>query len=104
MKNIQVIDAAENCGFCICAVAEKDFYLIFPAPGQDVEFIDDVVKRLGEPLAGELVRRATGGRIEKAKLKGLHGTLFFGLPERRKWYRNKRETDLDNPDLSVLLH
>ena len=43
MKNIQIIDWAENCSFSICLVDDDDLALIFPAPEQDVEFVEDLV-------------------------------------------------------------
>jgi len=103
MKNIQVIDGAKNCSFSVYSADEKDFSLIFPMIGQDVEFVEDLVERLGDRSAGEVVRRATSRRVEKRDIKGIHGTLFFDLLERKKWYPNKRENDLDKPDLAVLL-
>jgi hypothetical protein len=103
MKNIQVIDGAQNCSFSVYSVSEEIFSLVFLEPGQDVEFVEDLVKRLGERQAGELVMKATIRRSEKVTLNGLHGTLFFQLPERKKWYPNKRETDLDHPDLAMVL-
>jgi hypothetical protein len=103
MKNIQVIDSAQNCSFSIYSVAEEDFRLIFPQVGQDVEFIEDLVKRVGSRRAGEIIKRATTTRLDKADIDGLHGTLFFGMASRRAWYPNKRESDLDKPDLANLL-
>jgi hypothetical protein len=103
MKHIQLIDAAENCSFSIYLVDNETFSLIFPEPGQDVQFMEDLVERAGRRQAAELVKKATSERVEKPVFNGIHGTLFFGLPERRKWYPNKRESDLDEPDLAELL-
>jgi hypothetical protein len=95
MKNILVIDGAENCSFSVCLVDDEDFAEIFPARGQDIEFIEDLVERVGKHRAGQLVQRATTRRIYKRDAMGIHGTLFFGLPERRKYFPNKREDDVD---------
>jgi hypothetical protein len=95
VKNVQVIDGAENCSFSICLVDDEDFASMFPAPGQDIEFIEDLVERVGEDRAGELVRRATTRRIRKRDAMGIDGTLFFGLSERRQYFPNKREDDVD---------
>jgi hypothetical protein len=97
MKNILVIDRAENCSFSICLVNEEDFALIFPNPDQDVEFIEDLTKRVGKIRAGKLVQRSTARRIRKRDAMGIHGTLFFDFPERRKYFPNKREDDIDMP-------
>lgn len=99
MKNIQVIDGAENCGFTICLIDDADFALVFPGEGQDVEFIEDVVARLGEQEAGRLVGRATTRRIRKQDALGIHGTLFFGMAERRKFFPTRREIDVGDPPI-----
>src|SRR5579863_4229078 len=44
MKNVQVIDGAINCVYDIFAVTDAEFRLIFGL-GEDVAFIDDVLKR-----------------------------------------------------------
>ena len=99
MKNIQVIDDAINCSFSVYAAPDEDFAAIFCQEGQDVEFMEDLVARVGPRRASKLVLRSTSrsGRVDKCKVCGIHGTLFFGLLERTKWYPNKRETDLDEP-------
>ncbi len=97
LKNIQVIDSAANCSFSIYAATEEDFAEIFCNPGQDVEFVEDIVARLGTRRAGELIGRATKRRLDKCGAMGIHGTLFFGMPARKRWYPNKREDDLDAP-------
>lgn len=100
MKNIQVIDGAINCSYDVYSVSERDFLVIFPAPNQDIEFIEDVVERLGEDEAGKLVMRATSPRkrVEKCRVNGIHGTLFFQLADvKKRFYPNKREKDLDEP-------
>ena len=103
MKYIQAIDNAWNCSYSISAASDEDFKSIFPDEGQDVEFVEDLAERLGNKLAGKIVVRATSARVEKQDLAGLHGTLFFGLLERKKLYPHKRESDLDTPDLATLL-
>ncbi|HEX8875365.1 MAG TPA: hypothetical protein VF777_01355 [Phycisphaerales bacterium] len=55
MKHIQVIDSAENCSFSICLVSDRDFRTIFPRKGQDIEFIEDLSKRIGKKLAGQII-------------------------------------------------
>ncbi len=97
MKNIQVIDGADNCAFSICLVDDKDFKAIFPARGQDIEFAEDLAKRIGNKRAGELIIRSTTRRIRKKDAMGIHGTLFFQMDSRRKYFPNKRENDIDRP-------
>jgi hypothetical protein len=97
MKNMQVIEPAENCGFSVYAVEESDFHQIFPNPVQDVEFVEDIAQRLGESSAGALIIRATSVRRTKTEIQGIHGTLFFGYEKRKKWFPTKRDVDLDQP-------
>ena len=44
MKNIQVIDGADNCVYDIFAAPEQIFDLVF-APGTDVAFVEELEKR-----------------------------------------------------------
>jgi hypothetical protein len=96
MNNIQFIDGAENCAYDVFSCQERDFSLAFPANGQDVEFIEDLIDRLGERLAGELISRISSGPIRKSAVQGIDGTIFFGLGYKRKYYPNKRESDLNS--------
>ena len=97
MKNILVVDGAENCAFSVCRIDHADFAIVFPNPGQDVEFIEDLVGRIGDARTAGVVQRSTTRRIHKRDAIGVHGTLFFGLPDRRKYFPNKREDDVDGP-------
>ena len=97
MKNIQVIDGAANCSYSIYKADNELFKMIFPEDGQDIEFIDDFVKRCGEERAGELLRPLWGNCVVKQFSDGIHGTLFFELNFKRRFYPNKRESDLNNP-------
>ncbi len=99
MKNIQVIDGATNCAYSIFEVTEETFSLLFPGRGQDIEFIDDIVARLGEEKAGEILAPVWEKRIEKRDVAGIHGTLFYELEFKKKYYPNKRESDFDDPDI-----
>jgi hypothetical protein len=47
MKNIQVIDGANNAVYDIFAATDEEFTLIFPE-GQDVAFIEEVLARGSE--------------------------------------------------------
>jgi hypothetical protein len=44
MKNIQVIDGAKNCTFNIFRATDAEFALLFPEPGQEIQFADDLLK------------------------------------------------------------
>lgn len=89
MKNIQVIDGADNCTYDIFAVSEEDFDLLFPKPNQNIEFIEDVVDRIGEQKIRDLNSRLWNNRILKEDVNGIHGTLFYQLLSKKKYYPSK---------------
>lgn len=89
MKNIQVIDGADNCTYDIFAVSEEDFDLLFPKPNQNIEFIEDVVDRIGEQKIRDLNSRLWNNRILKEEVNGIHCTLFYQLLSKKKYYPSK---------------
>lgn len=100
MKNVQVIDRGINCTYSICAVEDNVFRLMFPRRGQDIEFAEDLFKRLGKK-SSEMVSRALyrDREIDKRTAQGIHGTIFYQLLEKKEWYPNKRESDLYDHDV-----
>ncbi len=82
-------DGADNCTFDIYQVLDKDFDLIFPNPKQNIEFIEDVVSRVGEQKVEDLNTRIWNNRILKEKVNGIHGTLFYQLLSKKKYYPTK---------------
>ena len=93
MKNIQVIDGALNCTYDMFAATEEEFALIFPS-GADVEFISDFFNRAGEDTAGAVTRSLWERRLDKKTISGIHGTLFFQLDFKKKYYPTKREAEM----------
>jgi len=103
MKNIQVIDGAENSVYDIFAATDADFRMIF-GRGEDVAFIDDVfrkhrtkTKRLKSALARLWTRR-----IPKREAQGINGLLFYGVPQKKAFYPTRRDEEAINPDGSRL--
>jgi|688.fasta_scaffold191673_2 hypothetical protein len=94
MKNVQIIDGADNCGYCVFQASSEDFDMIFP-DGKDVEFIDDFFDRVGDQKAETVLSNIWKHRVSKKEIVGLHGTLFFQLAHKKVFYPNKKETDLD---------
>lgn len=95
MKNVQVVDGADNSTFPVYSVTEDDFRLIFAERGQDVEFAQDLVERCGsESAAGQLIMRVTRKQVKKSEVCGIHGTLFIDLPKRKKYFPRKRMSDV----------
>jgi len=94
MKNIQVIDGADNCAYSVFQASDKTFKEIFPGKGQDIEFIDDFFDRVGKRRAAKLLQPLWKGYQDKRQISGIHGTLFYELKFKRKFYPTKREIDI----------
>ena len=96
MKNIQIIDAAQNCVYDIFAATEEEFALIFPE-GTDIAFIDEVYER-GAPQLLEAAINAIWKRpVVKSQEKGIHGILFYELAEKKAYYPTRRDAEAVNP-------
>ncbi len=100
MKNIQIIDGAENCTFSVFQATDEEFSLIFPAAEQDIEFAEDLAERLGDavgPLSALWERP-----ILKQDVIGIHGTLFYDFgPKRHLFPATKRARDWDSAALNA---
>jgi hypothetical protein len=97
MKNIQVISGAINTTYSIYAVTDEEFSLLFPAPGQDIEFADDVESRLGKEHMGEVMTPIWKREVNKPDVVGIHGTLFYKLDYKKHFYPTKRDAEMDFP-------
>lgn len=100
LKNIQVIDGALNAAYDIWAVDDELFGLIFPEPGQNIEFIEDFTRRVWSKLSKErrqeLYDRWWENPVPKHEVRGIHGTLFYELKDSKAgYYPTKRESDLN---------
>lgn len=96
MKNVQVIDRALNATYSVFQMTEHEFGLVFPLPGQDIEFAEDLFERLRDEKAETLLAAVWARPVRKAEISGLHGTLFYGFADRRSRYpATKREQDFD---------
>ncbi len=94
LRNIQVIDGANNCTYSIFAANLEDFKEIFPGGGQDIEFVEDFIKRAGKKHATALLKRLWLSPVDKKKIRGIHGTLFYELEYKKKFYPAKRENEM----------
>ncbi len=92
MKNIQVIDGAENCTYDIFAATEEEFAEIFPGD-TDIEFAEDFFERLGEERATQVISPLWARRVNKKEVMGIHGTLFYELQEKAQYYPTKKEAE-----------
>src|SRR5262249_53553929 len=96
-KNVQIIDGAMNCTYHIYAFTDEEFALIFPEEGQDIEFIEDVWKRLSKKQWKRAFSGAWTRPVRKPDAQGIHGTLFYQLDYKKKYYPSKRESDVAGP-------
>lgn len=102
MKNIQVIDGAENCVYDIFAATDAEFALIFPLH-QDVAFIDEVYAEGRDTAAlNQAFAAIWTRRVPKSQAMGIHGQLFYELEHKKSYYPNRRDEDAINPDGSLL--
>jgi hypothetical protein len=97
MKNIQVIDGADNAAYDIFAATDDEFALIF-APGCDVVFADEVYDRAGSAEIEAVLARIWARRVPKAQAQGIHGTYFADLPHKKAYYPTRRDEEAKNPD------
>jgi hypothetical protein len=94
VKNIQIIDAADNATFNIFQATDDEFEKIFPGPGQDIEVVEDYVCRVGEEEASKTLSRLWERPMYKQYVEGIHGTLYYDCKEKAKYLpESKREID-----------
>jgi hypothetical protein len=96
-KNVQIIDGAMNCTYHIYAFTDEQFALLFPEEGQDIEFIEDVAERLSPEQQERAFSGAWTRPVRKPDAQGIHGTLFYQLDYKKKYYPSKRESDVYGP-------
>ncbi len=101
MKNIQVIDGAENCVYDIFEATDDEFALIFPE-GQDIAFIDEVYARGSQAMLDAAFTNIWKGRIPKIEANGVHGLLFYELEQKKAYYPARRDEEAVNPNGSSL--
>ena len=101
MKNIQIIDGAENSVYDIFQATEDEFAVIFP-DGTDVAFSDEIFDRGNEQSLIALFTNIWKRRILKKDAHGIHGIVFYGLPEKKQYYPTRKDEEAINPNGSRL--
>lgn len=96
MKNIQVIDGADNCVYDIFSLAEEDFVLLF-GNDSDIAFIEDLEKRADWSQVSKVLERCWARRTPKKDVTGIHGTIFYGLYDKKKYYPTLLDEEAVNP-------
>jgi hypothetical protein len=97
MKNIQVIDGANNCTYPIYSATEDEFLVLFPECGQDIEFIEDAIERVGREDLGSMMTNVWKRPVKKPDVVGIHGTLFYELLWKKKYYPSKKDSEMVGP-------
>lgn len=93
MKNIQIIDGADNATFSVFQATDEEFKSIFPGE-QDMEFIEDYLARVKKQEAGAVLSALWERPILKRDAQGIHGTLYYQWSDRRAYHpATKREVD-----------
>ncbi len=101
MKNIQVIDGAENCVYDIFSATEEEFTLIFPDE-TDIAFIDEVYAKGDEKSLDAAFQNIWQRRIKKSTAQGIHGILFYELDGKKVYYPTRKDEEAINPGGSRL--
>lgn len=95
MRNILIIDGANNATFSVFQATEEEFCSIFPN-GQDMELVEDFIERVGGAEAVEILNPIWERPVLKRDAMGIHGTLFYDNERRREHLPpSKREVDWD---------
>ncbi len=94
MKNVQVIDGAINTTYSIYQFTDEQFLMIFPNFGQDIEFIEDVLERLSKNDIKKAFEGVWDRWVPKPDVKGIHGTLFYELTVKKKFYPTKKDSEM----------
>jgi hypothetical protein len=101
MKNIQIIDGAENCVYDIFAATDDEFSLIFPN-GTDIAFIEEVYAKGDEQALDAAFNNIWKRRVRKRDAQGIHGIVFYELPDKMVYYPTRKDEEAVNPDGSKL--
>lgn len=95
MKNIQIIDGADNAAYDIFSATEEEFSLIFP-DGTDVAFIDEVYRSQPSTILDAAFTEIWTRRVPKHLAVGIHGMLFYGCEHKKIYYPGRRDEEAVN--------
>ena len=101
MKNIQIIDGANNCVYDIFSAEDTEYYLLFPE-GKDIAFIDEIYSTGDAQLLDTIFKNIWQRRIKKSDVCGIHGIIFYELENKKAFYPTRKDEQAVNPDGSSL--
>lgn len=96
MKNIQIIDGAENCVYDIFSATDEEFALIFHNE-TDIAFINEIYESGNVQLLDTAFNSIWQRRIKKIDVQGIHGTIFYELDRKRVYYPTRKDEEACNP-------
>ena len=98
MKNIMIVDSADNCAYSVFQTTETEFGLLFPLPGQDIQFHDELPK--GKKAARALTEIWTRPILKKNVI-GIHGMIFYLHPEKKPHFpKSRRLIDINESSVN----
>jgi len=97
MKNIQIIDGADNCVYDIFSATEEEFALIFPVE-TDIAFINEVYEKGNPEKLDSAFIQIWKRRVSKKDAMGIHGILFYDNEHKKIYYPNRKDEAACNPD------
>ncbi|GKS93404.1 MULTISPECIES: hypothetical protein [unclassified Acidovorax] len=101
MKNIQIIDGAQNCVYDIFSATDEEFLLLFPG-GVDIAFIDEIYATGDAKVLDEVFNNIWQRRVKKLEVQGIHGLIFYELNQKMIYYPTRKDEEAINPDGSRL--
>ena len=94
MKNIQVVDGANNSIFEVYQVSDGIFEIVFP-DGNDVAFIGDVETLLEDEYSNDFWQVLYQNKVNKKEILGIHGTLHLtGSNCLKKYFPSLKEEEV----------
>jgi hypothetical protein len=95
MRNVQIMDGADNASHSVYAVSDGDLSVLFPA-GTDIDFAGDLTTRIGLPEASRILSPLWGNELDQAKICGIQGTIIYELLDKRLYFPDRRSTELEH--------
>ena len=93
MKAIQIIDGADNCLYETYLAEDNEFNRLFPNE-MDIQFIEDIVARLGDDETSEILFRLWARPINKKQVKGIYGTIFYEQYYKNVYFPTRKEAEM----------
>jgi len=97
MKNIQIIDSAENCVFDIFEATDEEFFIIF-TNNTNVAFFEDLWQKEETKELEEVFSKIWTRPVIKSKANGIHGIIFYDMKEKKQYYPTLKDEEAVNPD------